>query len=158
MVPVPRGTAGGIQRPGTPFLTSLLPLAAKTGSDLQVDGEVSSALNDNFKQIGRIWQDWYGIKLGSVRGVDREPDGTDGSKGVGCFFSGGVDSFFTVLKNLEREQEENRLTHLLYVRGFDVDLDDRELDAMVAGRLLSAGEELGLPVIRASTNLRRLLK
>ena len=152
----PGGLLDGMHRPGTPFATSLLPVAAKTGSDLHVDGELSAALHENFNQIARIWKEWYGLRFGRLGGEVREPNGAAASPGVGCFFSGGVDSFYTVLKNLDREHGENRLTHLIYVRGFDVDLDDHGLDAMVADRLGRAGDELGLPVIRASTNLRRL--
>ena len=152
----PADMMDGIRRVGNPFLVSLLPVVAKTGSDLQVEGEVSPVLLENLGQVRNIWNDWYGLKFGAVAGVTTESTGEAASPGVGCFFSGGVDSFYTVLKNLAREKGENRITHLLYVRGFDVDLDDHDLDSLVTGRLNRIGEEIGLPLIRASTNLRRL--
>ena len=152
----PPGMLDGIRRQGNPFLTSLLPVAAKTGSDLKVEGPVSTALYSNFVQIKNIWNDWYRLKPGAVSGQAVESDGEIASGGVGCFFSGGVDSFYTVLKNLDLEQGENRISHLIYVRGFDVDLDDEDLDSLVADRLRRAGDDLGLPVICVSTNLRRL--
>jgi hypothetical protein len=152
----PAGMLDGIRRVGNPFLTSILPVAARARADLHVDGEVSPELLENFKQIDRIWNHWYGLKLGAAGGVSVEPEKEVPAPGVACFFSGGVDSFYSVNKNLEREKGENRITHLLYVRGFDVDLDDHDLDALVTGHLSRAGDEIGLPLILASTNLRQL--
>jgi hypothetical protein len=152
----PAGMLDGIRRVGNPFLISILPVAARTGADLHVESEVSPLLIENFKQIHRIWSDWYGLKPGDTGGMAVEPNGEAASPGVACFFSGGVDSFYSVNKNLEREKGENRITHLLYVHGFDVDLEDHDRDSLVTGHLHRAGDELGLPVIRASTNLRLL--
>lgn len=152
----PGGILDGLRRPGNPFLTSLLPVAAKSGSALVVEGKTSPMLDDHFDQVRRIWKEWFGLKLGATAGQDCGMNGETAAPGVGCFFSGGVDSFYSVLKNRQREQGENRITHLLYVHGFDVDLDDHDLDTRVTDNLRQAGDDLGLPVIRASTNLRRL--
>jgi hypothetical protein len=67
---------------------------------------------------------------------------------VGCFFSGGVDSFFSVLTH------RNELTHLVFVHGFDVELDDTELRDRVAIEARTAAAELDMPLIEVETDLR----
>jgi hypothetical protein len=70
------------------------------------------------------------------------------SPGVGVFFSGGVDSFFTTLKH------EPTVSHLVFVRGFDIfDADSaRAMAALDSAR--SAADELGKELIDVTTNLR----
>ena len=70
--------------------------------------------------------------------------------GVGCFFSGGVDSFYSAL---DRHAE---ITHLIFVHGFDIPFDDDRLasEALTAAR--AAARELGKPLISVRTDIRRV--
>lgn len=74
---------------------------------------------------------------------------TDGvaAEGVGCFFSGGVDSFYSALHH------RDRITHLIFVHGFDVRLAQVELADEIRTNLRAAAAELGKPLIEVSTNL-----
>ena len=71
-------------------------------------------------------------------------------RGTACFFSGGVDSFYTVLT---RRAE---LTHLIFVHGFDMPLDSdlREPAARVAREVAAA---FGLELIEVETDVRHLI-
>lgn len=70
------------------------------------------------------------------------------NRAVAAFFTGGVDSFYTVLRH------RDEVDALVYVRGFDVALDAGELDALVLEGVRSAAGELGVPLVVVSTDLR----
>ncbi len=61
-------------------------------------------------------------------GVDAEVRGgpSDLASGIACFFSGGVDSFYTLLKHREE------ITHIIFVHGFDIALEDHSLRAQAS--------------------------
>jgi len=69
-------------------------------------------------------------------------------RGVAAFFTGGVDAFHTALDHADE------ITHLVFVHGFDVRLDDTELRAKVSRSLREAAAELGKPLIEVETNVR----
>jgi hypothetical protein len=56
--------------------------------------------------------------------------------GVAVFFSGGVDSWLTVLANPD-------VTDLIYVHGFDIPIDEPEISATVEWRLAEAARRCG---------------
>ncbi len=79
-----------------------------------------------------------------------EPPATRGR--VAAFFSGGVDSWSTVLDNPE-------VTDLIFVRGFDLSLTATHQEGLldeVEARLRGTAEELGKPLHVLETNLREL--
>ena len=69
--------------------------------------------------------------------------------GVGCFFSGGVDSFYTLLK---RRAE---ITHLIFAHGFDILLEDVERRRALES-VRAVADELDKPLIEVHTNLASL--
>lgn len=71
-----------------------------------------------------------------------------GGRGAACFFTGGVDSFYTALKR------RDELSALVYVHGFDVALEATELRARVADGVRAAAEGLGLPLLEVETDVR----
>ena len=69
---------------------------------------------------------------------------------VACFFSGGVDSWYSALRN------QDRITHLILVRGFDIGLDNDTLWDTARTELDAAARRLGKRVITCETNLREI--
>jgi hypothetical protein len=69
-------------------------------------------------------------------------------RGVASFFTAGVDSFYTALRH------RDEIDALVYVRGFDVALDDARLEPIVLEGVRSAAAELELPLVVVSTDLR----
>ena len=81
--------------------------------------------------------------------VESEP-GPEVRRGVGAFFSGGVDSWSTLLSNSD-------ITDLIYVHGFDIPLDQWDASATVERRLAKTADRLGMRLHLVRTNLRALL-
>ena len=61
-------------------------------------------------------------------------------EGVGTFFTGGVDSFYTLLKH------NDEITHLIYVHGYE--------NHKVTSELKKIGKSFGKEIIELKTNLR----
>lgn len=138
----------------------LLPLtlfpAMVSGSSLNLSGEVSPRLLSAVPEIEDmlyLWgADYWGGKLEDVQRVAVEAEASsepvERAPGVACFFSGGVDSFYTLLKHLEE------VTHIIFVRGFDIALEDRVLGAQASLMAREVAKELGKTLIEVETNLR----
>jgi hypothetical protein len=127
-----------------------LPVAMGHNVDIDLGG---LRLDEAFAAGSSSWQEafatWYPDRLrpvGLVRHRDRRARNRPSE--VGCFFTGGVDSFHSVLANRER------LSHLVFVHGFDVPLEGLPaLRADVTEHVRAAALELGLPLIEVETNL-----
>lgn len=70
--------------------------------------------------------------------------------GVGAFFSGGVDSWATLLDNPD-------VSDAIYVHGFDIPIDQPDVSAMVEARLVDAVAREGRRLRVVRTNVRELL-
>jgi hypothetical protein len=92
---------------------------------------------------------WSSSRTPAARSAGRGP-------AAGAFFSGGIDSYYTVLKNAARYDatDARRITQLILVHGFDVRLDDTDLFAQVHERLAGAAAELGMRLVPVTTNVR----
>jgi hypothetical protein len=127
------------------------------GDRLRVTDPVSPRLLEAVPAITDVVTtfDRYAWHLGrrpfAVAAEARVPDGAAPGRGVACFFSGGVDSTFTV------RAHRKELTALVFVHGFDVALDDAPLRRAVSAQLRAAAEELGLPLVEVETDLRRAI-
>ncbi len=64
------------------------------------------------------------------------------------FFSGGVDSFYSLLENLDE------VTDLVFVHGFDIAIDDEAHARMVESRIRQVGKAMNKRVLCIRTNLR----
>jgi hypothetical protein len=134
---------------GDTILASTLFLAMRQKRSLEIGTPVSPRLLGNASAIQELFRTW---DAGSQEiAIDAKPRGivsaTRGD-GVGCFFTGGLDSFYTALKH----QEE--ITHLVFVHGFDVSISDLPLRAKVSKSLQEVSLRLQKPLIEVETNLR----
>jgi len=146
----PDGTVGDAVTAGL-----LLPAMA-FGEELVIDAPVSARLLERTPKIMDIYAAWAGtIQPVSIHATAqvREKHAT----GTGQFFSGGVDSFYSLIKRRKdtRPPEDDRLSHLLFLDGFDIPLGNpSQPKALEAVRRVAEGSGLGLATIR--TNLRSL--
>jgi len=97
-----------------PFVAAALLPAMLRGEELAVDPEltISPKLIENLAKLQEIHHSWNPVlKIVPIRAATRpaEPLAT----GALSFFSGGVDSMYTLLKRREE------LTHLAFIQGFD---------------------------------------
>ena len=82
--------------------------------------------------------------------VDDSPG--KGNHGVGCFFSGDLDSFYTYNKH------ESEIDTLVLVHGFDNWLDVYEIRRQIPHVLQGIAGKLGKPLIEVETNLHEFTK
>jgi hypothetical protein len=148
--------------PVTPPADAALALCAmpamSAGGTLALEGRVSPRLLRNqreFQAIQRVWSlDWDDREplreveaLAPPRAVESRHEGR-----VAAFFSGGVDSWSTILANPD-------ITDLIFVRGLDLMpklLHQGDLADRVEARLGVAAAELGLNLHVVETNVREL--
>ena len=132
------------------LVPALLPLAMRLDSPLDLPGTVSARLFGATGTAQDILHNWDPtLQVVPIDAATVAPAPPAGS-GVGCFFSGGVDSFYTVLRH------RREITHLVTVYGFDIDVDNRVLRERVSARLRKAAAELGKELIEVETNIRRI--
>jgi len=153
---VPVALADALSDRADPFFAALLPAAMASGSPLAIDGEVSERLLEQALQLMELWcwqrPRWEPVPVEAARAGT----GCHAGAATACFFSGGVDSFHTLLRNHERERGEGRVSHAIVVLGFDLDPDNEATYAIVADRLQGVADALGVAMIRLRTNMRVL--
>lgn len=128
----------------------LLP-AMRHGTALAVDGAIDPRLHRALDTIQDIQSAW----VPSLRRVEvscrvEESPARAGNR-VGCFFTGGVDSFYTLLKH------RDEITDLIFVHGYDVPLDNLSLREQVSGVVQEVGATFGLGVVEVETDVRAFL-
>ncbi len=149
-----------VMPPADAALATCLMPAMRLGGTLELGEAVSPRLlrtQREFQAVQRAWSlDWeFGdppLREVEVVAPTRTAAAPTTPGRVAAFFSGGVDSWSTILANPD-------ITDLIFVRGLDLmpklahqgDLADR-----VEERLRAAAGELGLPLHVVATNLREL--
>lgn len=145
-----RCSRGPIADGAESLLIALLLPAMKHGLTIHLASPVSSRLMQSIPAIQDIFKMWNPEFQKVALDVSvRESPLPSVAKGVGAFFSGGVDSFYTLLKN------QDEITALIFVQGIEKHLaDDSLLRSKVTSSIREAAVKLGKPLIEVETNLR----
>jgi hypothetical protein len=154
--------AAALSLSGTPWLAALLPVAATLQQNLRIRVPVDPTLLANATRITELWTTWYRKRFPYLRRVvveaDTEPaPAAPVARETGAFFSGGIDSFYTVLRNEELEDRAQfpRLDRLVWIGGYDLPLASPEEEfGRLRTRLSAAARDLGLAFLDVRTNLR----
>lgn len=87
-----------------------------SGWDLGVEGNVETGFFDNTQMIQMILSGWNQIDPVKLKVGKKTTGGSplDPARGVGTFFTGGVDSYASFLEH------EEEITHLIYIDDFDL--------------------------------------
>jgi hypothetical protein len=148
---------------GDPFLAALLVPAMMSGERLVIPAPVSPRL---LRSLGDIQEIYHSFDTRLHR-IDVEttprvlPEETIAPTASGLFFSLGVDSFYSLLKN-QRDHPDDAETvrYLIMIHGFDVSHDD--WDERFSPRMLASGmrvaEETGKTLLPVTTNLRPITR
>ena len=148
---VPADYADFVSQEGDPWLVLLLPLAARLGERLEVERPVCPQLVAQVADVTAIWRSWYrGFHDVPIDAPLRDRPAAVGTRNA-TFFSGGVDSFFSVLYERDQGQPPD---DLVTVGGFDIPLDNPAAIQAADESLAHAAAGLGLPLITLSTNIR----
>lgn len=140
------------------FLSLALLPAMLVGEDIDITNhEVSRELLNNVDTIQSTYLRWFPeLNLRRVSVFSSKIQKVvplTGSSVTASFFSGGVDSFDTVLA-LENDRIDAGIDVLLYVYGYDVRFGDVDLFQKTRRSLDMTSKELGKELICISTNLR----
>ncbi len=133
-----------------PVLPTLLPIAMRARSPLTLPDAHDATAIANAHRAATTLSAWFPELLPVEIDAPAMPSTTSVANGVGCFFSGGVDSYYSVLDRLDE------ITHLIFVQGFDIGIDDHALGAEVIDEARAAAAELGRQLIVVRTNIRAL--
>ena len=126
--------------------SAILLQAMARGYDIVSTQPVCPLWRRSLAEIQSIVGDWWGYQ--PIRVEAPESPVKPMADGVGLFFTAGVDSFFSL------QEEHDRITHLVYVEGYDVDLrEETRLDAIRSANTEIA-RETGKELIHVRTNLR----
>jgi hypothetical protein len=143
------------------FVAVLLTPAMLLGERIRIEGVVSGQLMQSLPRLQAIYQEWNeGFSIISVEstGLDCSAASERRAGGVSLFFSLGVDSFYSLLKNnRDHPGDENTIDTLLFVRGLDIAIDDPKVDDLFSMSVQNAkrvADQFGKTLLVASTNLR----
>ena len=153
---VPRKYAEFISQQSDAFLIPALLAGMHYGEDIRVMGAVSPRLAYNLDEYQMLLH----LRMpDAVRPVKIQYDQLNPLEakpmGVGASFSGGVDSLFTLWKH-QLEQlsiPEYRITHALFIHGFDILMHDKSTFATLFGRYKLALIQLDIDLIPVQTNI-----
>lgn len=142
---------------GNPWLAAYLPLAMTLREPLRISAPVDRVLFDGMQRVLDIWHSWY-PDLPTVP-IEAEIADAPAPEEVGrtaAFFSGGVDSFFTLHRNTDTANSRRiPIDDLLLVWGFDILLENGEAFRRMRIALGKATAEFGKELTDVATNLRQ---
>jgi hypothetical protein len=140
---------------GNPWLVSLLPLAMTLGEPLRLSVPVDQRLLDRCHQVMEIWKAWYPrLHLVPIEADTRAS--ADSAGRTALFFSGGVDSFSSLLRNQAPDQTgyHTPVDDLIMIWGADVPLAQVEAFERMRQRYQPVAIAMGKRFIDIATNLR----
>jgi hypothetical protein len=129
------------------FGSAFLIPALAGGGRLVLEGTVCPTWHANVTRLEQILHDWWGTPTLAPEVALAAADAAPGGKTALCF-SGGVDSFYSLLK------ATRRIDLLVTVVGFDIALDDAERIASLERSLREISAAVRIPSIVVRTNLR----
>jgi hypothetical protein len=148
---LPLGQEGAPLR-ADPFVPIAFVDALRHGRRLRIEDPVSPRLLASLPAAARVMRGWFGHwpETQTVAAGRPVPPPQAAGRGVGCFFSGGIDSFHTLLRH------RDEVTALIVIQGFDVRLDDAALRERTSREAREVGAALGLDVFEVESNAREL--
>lgn len=157
---VPRAIEHQLSDSGNPWIVAMLPYALGTGETITSELPVDVRLLENLKGLISVWCQWrpeLRVPIIEAPVLPWRPS----DQGVGrtaAFYSGGVDSWFTVLRHAPELEPMaiGQVDDLLTVHGFDIPLEaEDEFDKLVS-TLSQGATALGRELLTVRTNLRRV--
>jgi len=145
-----RVSQGPLATSANPFVLSMLPPAMKLGLPVRVE----APLSPQFQALQAQMQGFIPAVHPTLHTVPVEaasehtPQPPPGRRGVFVFFSGGVDSFYSLLMH------RDEITHVVFVHGFDTLLAHKAVRARNVQAVRQAAAELSKGFIEVETNYR----
>jgi hypothetical protein len=134
------------------ILSCFLIPAMHAHTEICLPSAPSTALQTHLPQLMQTLAAWDSrLSPINVRWASNEhPSAGNKRRGVGCFFSGGVDSFFTLV------QRNREISHLILVQGFDIAESSTRLWAHTRAMIGDVAPSFGKRDVVLKTNIRKL--
>jgi hypothetical protein len=145
-----------IARDVSPFLAAVLLPCMKSKENIFVEGSVSEKFLKNANEIMKLVVKW---KIGLSRIKIRTTATTKDSftpKYTASFFTAGVDSFYTYLKN--KHKTTTKISHLILVHGFDIPLSNKDFFKQVKTTVEKVAKEEKVHAVFLETNLGEIVE
>jgi len=139
-------------RSGDPWLLALLPFAFVSHQPLQIELALDPILLNNVRHLMAIWSRWYPEFSPIPIEASREDQSPEAPSRSAVFFSGGVDSFFTVLN--QRAHKDHPIDDLLFVHGADIPIRETGGFARAKASIAFASQAWNMRLLTVGTNLR----
>lgn len=138
-------------------LEAAVPLALLAGMRLKRPIHVKGALSRTFAEGVKEVMDIYESRFDYFSPVEITADyiyeaKVESRQRKASFFSGGVDSFYTLLKSPEK------LTDLVIIHGFDIDLRDTDRREKVHKMTAEVAAQMGMRLIEIESNFSKIIK
>ena len=131
------------------FAAAFLIPALFSGATLDVEDPLDPGWVASTEQLVPIYAGWWDkVDRYPIRPTTLKPRPPGPVSAVAQCFTGGVDSFYTLLR------EDHGVDVLFFVHGYDVLLFDRERSRRVREALAAVAAELGLRAVHVRSNLR----
>lgn len=140
-----------LDQSGRAWLAAMTQILMRTHEPATFADPQDALAVENSQQLQAIVAEWYPwMQEIEIIAETVVAPSTSEAKGVGCFFSGGVDSFYSVVTRLEE------VTHLIFVReGFDIHASEAELSVEALREMQAAADAYGKELIVVSTDIRK---
>lgn len=140
-------TNASINQSSDIFLAASIIPSMWMNENIEIKERISPFLYSNIDKIQNILCDWYPeankISVNSTLGYDKYTD----NRKVACFFTGGVDSFYTLMKHIDE------IDVIIYVHGFDAWLYETEYLSMVSKHMNQVAKEMNKEIIEVESNI-----
>ncbi|MPY87955.1 MAG: hypothetical protein GEU99_08545 [Luteitalea sp.] len=152
----------GLAANGDPFLPPILMRAMREGRQVVVEDSLSALLAATMPRVMDMQASWSRDAPVSLRPVPlavSPTSRTERGPAAAAFFSGGVDSFYTLLRNRARypRSDSRAISHLIVIHGLDVKLDDTTLFGQVEATAEAVAKAVGAHVVTVRTNVRQVV-
>jgi hypothetical protein len=143
-----------VEQPGMEVAVPLALLPAmRLGQPIHVQGALSQTFLEGLRRIvdhyAASFEEFTSVAITADSYYEGQPAT---SQRKACFFSGGVDSFFSLLKAKEE------LTDIITIRGFDMSLSDSDRWQKTSSSAQSVADELGIQLHEVECNFGSIIK
>ncbi|MBI2712395.1 MAG: hypothetical protein HYX41_06010 [Bdellovibrio sp.] len=148
-----------------PFAVSLLLVGMKRKEAIRINGSLSRSVYEGMKKYQEIYHEWFPDQFHLIEilpdSLREEPSYQSKhesleSLGSAAAFSGGVDSFYSFLK-LAHGTESPKLTHTLFMAGFDMPLNLKDSIHQLTSTYSKLMTDSGISFVTGSTNIRKFV-
>lgn len=118
--------------------------------DISIETRLDGKWIRNIEKLFQVYKKWWNYSEVTIDCEGIKAGSAEKRAGVSLCFTGGVDSFYSL--HLKRKMD---ISHLLYIQGYDVRLEDRARLKNISRNLEQVGKATSTIPVSVRTNLRQ---